>query len=144
MGRNMFKQIFFIVGIAVSAGPLAAGGLFGESGLVRSDVGKILDEKIGPAVSGPGQVGMTLEQAIEAAPETRPHAPAPPQVTYQTIQQGQSAQQSRWEQQASEVLKMKVSSICLTASTACDVEPTVAGASCFCTYGGTVELGVVQ
>ncbi len=129
--------------------PVAAGGLFGDGGLIRGDIGRTLDAN--PAKPRPVIIENTPKSRSfeETLIEPEPEGSASQQnsrgvVTYQSLRGEKSKEELEYEAWISQNLNVKVSTICVTVSTACSVQLTVTGSTCFCTRDSNVELGMVQ
>jgi hypothetical protein len=137
-----------VFAFALCATPAVAGGLFGDGGVLRGDIGSQIDKSVvggtepflltAPAIQ-------TFDQAIqstETAPVPGLGQTAP--LSYEQLLANKTPEQLAYEKSVADLLKYDVSTICVTPSAACEVDLTITGSSCFCTHGKSIEIGLVQ
>ncbi|MTH95890.1 hypothetical protein [Roseibium sp. RKSG952] len=144
----------YLVFFALFVSPVAAGGVIGESGLMRAhddeDNAMAVEEAAkgikdgkpaGILPQNPLQPGGSISAVECGKTFWNPCDEAKP---FFELQMGKTAAQSTIEQYAKNETGVDFSNICLTANGSCPAITTTRGSTCFCEFGEGLAIGYIQ
>jgi len=127
-----------------------AGGLFGDGGLFRGDIGRFLDTQIEKPIMTP--VARGVDETIISPPdlvspcttESCGYVTDSPD-SISDLEQQQSVQELDLKRHISKEYGVEAGNICLTSRGSCSTNfYVVSGSSCFCEFDTEITVGIIK
>lgn len=134
------RKSFILIYLAASANIASAGGLFGDGGLIRGEVGAFLDLHVERPITRPIAPieGCTLSTELCLLGEDSP-------TSLETLEDQKTDEQLDLERLFSDTYDLNAGNICITSQGSCSIDQyTLSGSSCFCEFSEELSFGVVR